>query len=554
MPASPPSSLPSDPVAALAPVSLWVARLGKLESPNARITLLQALRSLNRGNLSPDILTTLLQLDEQCQPLLEEAEARMQTSGRDIAAESALSRDMQTIYQEFAGCFRRFIDPYINQSADNVSIPERIKEITARSIHCHCGIARWTYFLNETLQASFWHQLHSLYTFAEKNSFEGKTLAWYDGYPTTVGNVYLRMLFLDLFNTGNLTPQQISIANQQLHDWCADTSLDRAYQHSKHLYYVDTGTDARGMQRISGIEPLQLDTMRYVDTGRVGGDIARAKSSLRDGNASALTFGGSTFPVAEYIDLLDKLARICPSPGATGAQRMHDRVRAKALPVDIIFGLDLVLDVVRNRSANPFSNMKAEHMTLDSAEEADIKMFGFVTDRTRLAKLESAAAVAPESSSPYKLHDQSSSGFGVTADKNTARTIPLGSIVALRPSSDPQWKIGAVVRKVPHGEDAILVGVEMISASPVSVSLQAYEPDFPADVSHLFIDALFLPAQSGRADSLLIAKSQYSSNSQHKLNTKKGAFVIRMNRVIKQGEHWLTAGLEVIAKLPTAAS
>ncbi|MGB9151291.1 MAG: hypothetical protein WCB36_13710, partial [Burkholderiales bacterium] len=192
------TSLPSDPVAALAPVSLWVARLGSLESPNARITLMQALRSLNRGNLSPDILTTLMQLDEQCQSLLEKAESRMNNSGRDVMAESAMSRDMQNIYREFADGYKRFIDDYLVQSADSASAPERIKEITARGIHCHCGIASWTYFLNEALPESFWRQLHSLYLFAEQNAFETKTLAWYDGYPTTVSNVYMRMLFLDM--------------------------------------------------------------------------------------------------------------------------------------------------------------------------------------------------------------------------------------------------------------------------------------------------------------------------------------------------------------------
>jgi hypothetical protein len=546
---STPSSLPSDPVAALAPVSLWVARLGSLESPNARITLLQALRSLNRGNIAPDILTTLMQLDEQCQSILDQAEGRMKSSGHDIMAESALSRDMQSIYQEFANGYKRFIDDYLMQSADSTSVPERIKEITARSIHCHCGIASWTFFLSEALPETFWRQLHSLYLFAEQNAFETKTLAWYDGYPTTVANVYMRMLFLDMFNTGNLTPQQISIADKRLHDWCGEMKLEHDYANGKHQHHVNTA-EAKGLQKITGIEPLQLDSMRYLDTGRLGTHIARAKTSIRDGNPdSSLGFNLNEFPVGEYIDLLDKLARVCPPPGGAGAQRMHDRARAKALSVELMFGMDQVMDAIRNRSANPFSNVKAENLTFDSAEEADIKMFGFVTDRTRLAKLELAAAQSTETGLPFKLHDLSVSGFGVTTDKNTSHTVALGTIVAMRSAGEQNWKIGSVVRKVPHVENLILIGIELISSTPVPVSLQVYDPDFPADVPDKSVDALYLPGQAGKADSLLIRAGQYSSNHQHKLITKKGTFVIRLNRVIKQGAHWVAAGLEVISKI-----
>jgi hypothetical protein len=549
MSALPPSSTPSDPVAALAPVSLWVARLGGLESPNARIALLQALRSLNRGNLSPDILTTLMQLDEQCQAILDKAESRMKSSGNDIMAESAMSRDMQNIYQEFSDGYKRFIDDHLIHSADSTSVPERIKEIAARSIHCLCGQASWTYFLNEALPEKFWRQLHSLYLFAEQHGFDNKTLAWYDGYPTTVANLYMRLLFLDMFNTGNLTPQQIYIVDRRLHDWCAEMKLERDYIHDKHQHHVNTN-EPRGIQRVSGIEPLQLDSMRYLDSGELGAHIARAKISIRDGNPdSALGFNPNEFPVGEYIDLLDKLARVCPAPGGASAQRMFDRARAKTSSVDLIFGMDQIIDAVRNRSANPFSTVKNMAMVLDSAEEADIKLFGFVTDRTRLSKLESAAAIAPDSGSPFKLHDHSLAGFGITTDKNSARTVPLGVIVAVRTAGDPIWKIGTVVRKVPHQEEHILVGIEMISTTPVPVQLVLYDPAFPADISDKSIDALFLPAQSGRADSVLIRANQYSSNTQHKLVTKKGSFVIRLNRVIKQGTHWVTAGLEVVSKL-----
>jgi cyclic-di-GMP-binding protein len=543
------SSLPNDPVAALAPVSLWVARLGGLESPNARITLLQALRSLSRSNPAPDILTTLMQLDEQCQTLLDKAESRMQSGGRDVVAEAALSRDMQTIYQEFAAGYKRFIDEFSAQNVNGTSVPERIKEITARSIHCHCGVACWTYFLNEALPPAFWKQLHSLYLFAETKGFETKSLAWYDGYPTTVTNVYLRMLMLDAFNTGNLTPQQISIADKCLHDWCANLKLDLDFVHGTHLYHVNID-EPQGLQKISGLEPLQLDTMRYLDSSNLGNKIHRAQVALRDGNPeSVLGISGDRFPVGEYVDLLEKLARVCPVPGAAGVQRMHDRARSKGLAVELVFGLGPVIDAVRNRSANPFSSMKADDMALDSAEETDIKMFGFVTDRTRLAKLETAAKTATSNNSPYKLHDQSTSGMGVITDKNTARTIALNSIVALRVATESQWKVGTVVRKVPHTDDAILIGIELLCATPVPVTLIPYEPDFPIDVSDRSIDSLYLPAQPGRADSLLIGAGQYSSAEQHQLVTKKGTFVIRMNRVIKQGQHWMAVGLEVVSKL-----
>ncbi|MGB9149632.1 MAG: hypothetical protein WCB36_05240, partial [Burkholderiales bacterium] len=394
-------------------------------------------------------------------------------------------------------------------------------------------------------------QLHSLYLFAEQNAFETKTLAWYDGYPTTVSNVYMRMLFLDMFNTGNLTPQQISIADKRLHDWCGEMRLERHYVNGKHHLHVNTA-DARGVQKVSGIEPLQLESMRYLDTGRLGSHIANAKAAIRDGNPeSSLGLNLSQFPVGEYIDLLDKLARICPAPGNASAHRMHDRARAKAMSVELMFGMDQIIDAIRSRSANPFSNVKADALTFDSAEEADIKMFGFVTDRTRLSKLETAAASSSDNNLPYRLHDHSVSGFGVTTDKNSARAVPLGAVVAIRVAGDPQWKVGSVVRKVPHADDQILVGIEILSAKPVPVTLQIYDPDFPVDMSDKSVDALFLPGQSGKADSVLIRAGQYSSNTRHKLVTKKGAFVIRLNRVIKQGTHWAAAGLEVISKLPT---
>src|SRR5262249_12468157 len=89
-----------------------------------------------------------------------------------------------------------------------------------------------------------WGDLHALFQTACSEQIERHPVPLYPGGPTTTIELeYVRILVLQLMDSGNLTPRHLDWVDEQLSEWCAPCRLGLEAA-SVTTFYVDLGTRA----------------------------------------------------------------------------------------------------------------------------------------------------------------------------------------------------------------------------------------------------------------------------------------------------------------------
>jgi len=293
--------------------------------------------------------------------------------------------------------------------------------------------------------------------------------------------------------------------------------------------------------------------VRFIDTEVVCVQIERLRRSLRSGEVTGLLTLGSGFKGVEFVELLDRLERVWSLAWMGQDQRVHRRERVEDGYLEVVRGLTELCMVTRRETEGGGETRTGK--PLSAAEEMDIKIYGFVTERTRerLAEAPGQAGGVEK----WKLFDRSSSGFGTVLPVGGESGLRAGLLLGVRLTGTRRWGAGVVARRVALRDSGeIFVGVEVLSPTPVIVSIEpagrelavASPLNIPAGRENQW--ALFLPgaADQGRPDTLVIDTSMYSTARQFQLTARNVSYVIRMNRILGKGEGWQRVGFEVLAK------
>src|SRR5262249_13155856 len=128
----------------------------------------------------------------------------------------------------------------------------------------------------------------------------------------TCTQLWLQTLMLATLSSGNLSPRQLDRAEEWLESWCTKLTLDRVYDSTHHLYWVDA-SEERGPQRIAG--PVTAADPQYLNTKRLHQEIAGARTGIVENSLTASTGWYAENPLKEFFELLDRLQRmwVCPS-------------------------------------------------------------------------------------------------------------------------------------------------------------------------------------------------------------------------------------------------
>jgi hypothetical protein len=273
-----------------------------------------------------------------------------------------------------------------------------------------------------------------------------------------------------------------------------------------HWYQIDLAT-AAGPERVSPASGV-ADTTRFLAVVPLGPLLARARSSLYAGELSvgatpnrvvALHFGA-------FLDLAERMWSL----DWRRASWRAERVKAQDDTIDVVLGMDAVMDLL-------------------CLEEAD-----------------------PERPVPFtwQLRDTSSSGLGAVLPVEAGWSVGLGSLMAFRVNGSERWQLGCVVRRVrvPDANQWI-IGIKRLSDAPLPVELQVVGAEARPQPGQESL-AIYAPinADGGRIDGVVIDTERQPGGNELLLPTRGGAFHIRANRVMDRGERWVRVGFEVVAK------
>lgn len=554
-----------DPMTDVHSATQWMKELPLGDMYAASERLVKTLREYNEQKLpaTKDRLAALSHLDEGAQDILHGLQRQYLLNPRmSRSIESRLWNAVFAYCQEILQAYHGHVMEYVaNPGASKIK--SSLPLIIARTIHYFALDAKWCYFRYERVNPKLWKRMHNLYHLAEYEEFERQPLNLYPQHDvpgTSIVNLYLRALMLDVLNSGNLLPRQIELVDSWLGDLTRDIVLEKEFKPARHTFYVDLG-DARGARRVRRAEPAE--TKRYWDTFALKDRMDRIRTDLVKGETPARLGLTEDCKPPACLDLLDRVAALW-SPTVKRAQRAHERKRVMK-QIEVVRGMNAICGNVKmDNEQRRLTQAREGESELSYEEMLDVHLYGFVTKRTQ-AKLEQGRDDRPAPTVTHErwvMENESERGYGALIDVQADDWIRLGKLVGLKTERNGQWCV-AVIRRMVHVNPAqYSVGMEVLSERPVALMLRTnrhaesgYTIDGVDAVDVVLPTAvLFLKGDpaSGQSDTLLIQSAEYAGGRQMWFNAKGMTYEIALKQVVERGDDWLRVTFQVLSQTPLA--
>lgn len=341
-----------------------------------------------------------------------------------------------------------------------------------------------------------------------------------------VPHLYARALLLAYLTSGNLTRQQVEIADAWVSRWSRDYPFSRTLPASGAAMWVDVskGQGLRAGDQATG------DDVRYLVLDALPGQLAAVERGFHGGRIFPEAGVSVKFRVEEHVAVLDHFHRLVEQLRAKAPARRAERAMAEGATVEVFVG---VHEIAGGRPQSPGVGLQLVEGGSPHREPLDMSQ-GVVTHRRWMG-----------------LVDVSEAGVGLRAERADVDDIAVGDLVALEDSG--ALAVGEVMRRVPDGSGGAIIGVQLHSklARPAHLRRLA-GPDGRVARD---LNAVFVPGADtcGRGDALVVTEGSYDPRARYEFAVGDCVFVIALNRVRRQGRGWLSCGYEVLEQRQQAA-
>lgn len=535
-----------DPLSDLKTVSRWMQELPAGDIYTAQEQVVQSLIQFNHAGLamSKERLQVLMHLDDQARDMQYSLCLQYLRNPRmSKVIESRLWTAIHAFYWEITRGYHAFVMDFVAHPGGS-KIQPAIPLITARALRGFADIFKWRYFRYERIEEKLWQRLHNLYRIAEFEGFQGNRFKLYpsDGKPSSCMEEYVQGLLLSPLGTGSLTPKQIEMVDTWLDNWSDLTTLDERYDPAQHFFYIDA---AKGLPLKRIRENLTPESsFRFLNTERLMEHLARAERELKAGVPPATLGLGEEFRLPDGYDLLHYVSNEW-SPANERERRVAPR-EPKDGRCEVVRDLNnictrLLTEIEMVHGATPSQQLSPE-------EILDIKLYGFVTERTKAAISDRLLGSRDLSVEQWPMRDRSDTGIGIMLKNEDSEWVKVGKLLALRLEPGTSWIIGMVRRITRVDSDQRKIGVQTLDGLPVLAEIESHEApnsmsysvDDTSFETHVSSQVLIFPEQE--KDNLIILESaRYAHGRQYKLRDGKGSRLIRLDNVRDKGDGWLMA-------------
>lgn len=445
--------------------------------------------------------------------------------------------------------------PFARQMAAVPGQDRLLPHLIGRALHNLAVAAKMQYFRFEALESSTWQVAHELYLQAEKESIHRLPLTLYaevHAGSTTCMAEYIELLLLSSLNTGNFSPKQIDTADRLLDLWAKSLSLETTFQPNQQLYFVDLqqGLGARRMRQ----QPEPTPALRYLSTNPMSEAMRRVIDELPKGRSPAELGLPDDCRGSSCLELIKTLYGQWSIEGAGIFQRGSER-RPVMKMMEVVHALDEICSVIRHQQED-FEKRK-KSADVEYSELVDLKLYGFVSDRTKL-KIQQQTTVVPVLSvdtESWVVENESEGGFGATVNALENDWVHLGVLIGMKPEDSENWVVGIVRRLNKLPDERFYAGIQVISQSPTVVVLRPTQyrgsgSDFDNVRAVFPFSAVYVPYDSqGRSiNSLIMSGAEYAAEREFTLNSREKSFTVALQNVLEKGKDWLWVTFDVLAK------
>jgi len=511
---------------------------------------------------TPARLEAVFCVDRFTDPLRKNLTAQyLEHSNRSTRVENQLWQALFDLTQGFLLCYQAFAREVADHAQSN-KWQSLLPELIARQI-VHQGLdAKIRLFRYEQWIPAKWSDLHSLFQMACSAQIERQHVAVLpDGELTTIEQEYLRVLVLQLMNSGNLTPRHLEWIAEQLSEWCAPLRLN-IESSIVTSFYVDLGSRT-GLKRRSP-RPLEGRVL-FLDTRPLHAVLMQNVVML-DQKVRNNPLSDRTPRRADQLNLLSKLASQV-DPEFKPLARRGERTSAEG-SVDAIIGFAKIAAFLRDDEMQPFIEGKRTPSTF--GETIEIATFGRMRNENartmEMARRRLANYAAPGGA--WDVRDVSQTGFRLIAPMSVINAVTLGTLAAIRPEAQLRWTLGIVRRMKRLTTERAEIGLQIIANNLVGVELtetKRAEPDYSIEgevptVNSRRFNGLFLSLKKRDGETavqtLVVPPGEYQPGKRLHMSVARSSQRIAFGRVLEQHLDWVWATVEplVSATQPAAST
>jgi hypothetical protein len=399
-----------------------------------------------------------------------------------------------------------------------------------------------------------WSELNGAYEFALTSDLarrpvgadrrNGKTVK-----TITLEQTFIRILLLQLMDSGQFLPSDIAVARQWIARWSELSSLEPIEARegifpSPDAFVVNLA-GSEGVKRNASSHPTAGTHLR-LDTARIAESIEHESAAV--GNASHAS-GSEAMMHARRLALLSKL-KIVFAPKRPRFKRRGERTEVASLSVQaMIGGLPSLFRMLRNESRRAADAANSPSPYADEITISDVSNYAGVR-RSPLPAIGSLPLASFDVPQPlWEVRDRSESGCRLRGRTLNPRQSLPGSLMAFR-DNDAPWTVAIVRRFNKIVGENVELGVEHIGRDPKRVVLLAHDNKDAPNAKRDKIVALYLPESDAYPripiKTLIVPAHEYRRGRVLTMLSTTNETAVRLKEPIEQQRDFVWTSFDVI--------
>lgn len=525
----------NDPVKSLEEISFW----------------LQSMLDLESVKLVDRIAVTRF-LDEAAQPF-------QRSLSRDYLAATRMNKSQENRLWGLSSEFwRRLAAAYfvciesLEKDAKSAGLATgELAGLTVRALRALAAQIKLLHLRYRPVDERTWSDVIKLYMLAEGKSFvrELVTTSQFTQTPTSVQQEILKILMLEAAAPDRLMPAQIELAERLVGQFASSFVLSEELQGC--TYYFDLSARKAPVRLQPGTRIHSV--MRFFGAGSA---LQKLEETMRQVKLSVVPQELDVGMPGRKDDLLDLLAQLLQSWSATPPQRKYAR-KAAVSRLNVVNGFS----EIRRRVAGTekiVATSAIDNKDMLYQERLDLRLYGFVTEKTRQMMAEAATRPAvsmPEedTTESWIMENISESGFGAIIPELAQDWVKVGALLALCPEHGTEWNVGVVRRLTRTPQMKVYVGIQVLAHEPLSVRLHPIGAKLSVweNVAEIhtqeFLTALLLPQSVYCLEEscLLLEPGSYELGREYEMIVRGEKSRLRLTGMFEQGEDFDRVGFAV---------
>lgn len=410
----------------------------------------------------------------------------------------------------------------------DASLRNNLPLIMARAMRALAEQKKWAYMRYRLIEDRVWHDIAALTFMAESEGASRSLLSLYPDEKTSTSVVteLIKLLMLDVSSPNSLTPRRLDISERLIAEFSGAFEISET-RTANSTFYIDLSAPKAPSRIPENLEPNST-TFFF----SAAGALPKLQTMLTTLHERGKQAGMEFVADISALELQDVVRHLIAHWSPSAPKRQHERS-----PELSRFHVLHTFAQIHKRVADYAKKVEPvliENKDILYMERVDLKLYGFVTEKTKKLIAEAAEKYAQseaedEDTETWTMENKSASGFGATIPQLNEDWVKVGSLIALKRQDESGWHVGVIRRMIRDAEFKVLVGIQALSPdTAIAVNLSSI-----ADAVH--ITGLLLPAHE-EGDALLLAKGSFVQNKGFHLYAGESKRSIRLVRVIERGE------------------